>query len=342
MKAEIKPRINLEGRTPLEDVIPLTTPFVIFVDPSSACNFQCQFCPTGDRGLIKSLGRYQGPMPFDIFRKIVDDLHEFDTRIKVLRLYKDGEPLLNKNLAGMIAYAKNSGCIEYIDTTTNASLLTPERTAPLLDAGLDKINISIDGMNENQYKEFTGFGLNFAQLVQNIKWLYENKGGCEVVIKAPAELLSSSEQQDFLETFGDYCDRIFIENFAPCWPEFDVEERTGVSITQGIYQQPIEHVDTCPYIFYSMSINADGQVSACFLDWGRKLLIGDARQQSIKSIWDSLAMRALRLQHLEGRRDQNPVCANCGQLSHCLPDNIDPYRETLLNRVKGSLTASSQ
>ena len=33
---KIKPRINLEGRTKLETVIPLSTPFIIFVDPSSA------------------------------------------------------------------------------------------------------------------------------------------------------------------------------------------------------------------------------------------------------------------------------------------------------------------
>ena len=33
MKAKIEPRINLNDRTPLETVIPLDTPFVIFVDP---------------------------------------------------------------------------------------------------------------------------------------------------------------------------------------------------------------------------------------------------------------------------------------------------------------------
>ena len=70
-------------------------------------------------------------------------------------------------------------------------------------------------------------------------------------------------------------------------------------------------------------MNADGLVSSCFLDWGRKLVIGDVRQQSMKEIWNSDRMNALRLQHLEGRRRQNGVCGNCGQLSHCLPDNID-------------------
>jgi hypothetical protein len=38
MKASLKPRINLEGRTPLETVIPLSTPFIVFVDPASSCN----------------------------------------------------------------------------------------------------------------------------------------------------------------------------------------------------------------------------------------------------------------------------------------------------------------
>ena len=45
-------------------------------------------------------------------------------------------------------------------------------------------------------------------------------------------------------------------------------------------------------------------------------------------------MNALRLQHLEGRRRQNGVCGNCGQLSHCLPDNIDAHRLALLDKFK--------
>ena len=134
------------------------------------------------------------------------------------------------------------------------------------------------------------------------------------------------------DTFGDHCDRIFVENFAPCWPNFDIEEHTGIKISKGIYQQDIGDTDTCPYIFYGYSVNADGLVSSCFLDWGRKLIIGDVRQQSMKEIWNSDKMNALRLQHLEGRRRQNGICGNCGQLSHCLPDSIDAHRPALLKK----------
>ena len=59
-----------------------------------------------------------------------------------------------------------------------------------------------------------------------------------------------------------------------------------------------------------------------------------AARAGMKSIWTSDAMNALRLQHLEGRRKQNQVCGNCGQLSHCLPDNIDAHRPMLLEKFK--------
>lgn len=332
MKAKLAPRINLSGRTALETVIPLSTPYVVFVDPASACNYSCNFCPTGHDDLISATGRHVGVMKFDLFTKIIDDLAEFPEPIKVLRLYKDGEPLLNKRLADMIGYAKAHG-VPYIDTTTNCSLITPARMGPILEAGLDKINLSIDGMSDEALLRFTGFPVKFDTMVENIRWLYANKGACEVVIKIPDELLEPGERERFFDTFGDICDRISTEKFAPCWPGFDVEERSGIKITGGIYQQEPTETETCPYIFYSYSVNSDGLVSSCFLDWERKLVIGDVRKQSMKSIWTSERMQALRIQHLEGRRREHSVCSSCGQLSHCLPDNIDRFAGGLLEKM---------
>ena len=333
MKAEIKPRINLENRTRMEEIIPLSTPMILFVDPSSLCNFKCKFCPTGNPELIKGTGRWQGRMNFDLYKKTIDDLKEFDIPLKVLRLYKDGEPLLNKRFADMVHYAKESGSVNYIDTTTNGHLLTPERIKPILDAGLDRINISVDGMSDNQFLEFTGVKINFEKYVKNIEKLYEIKGDCEICIKIVGDFMTDEEKDNLYNTFGNYADRIFIENVAPCWPEYDVENRLGVKITKGIYDQPIGDVNTCPYIFYSMSVNSDGSVSLCFLDWARKLLIGDVRKQSLKEIWEGDALFQYQIEHLRGKRKENAVCGQCSQLSHCLPDNIDPYVKELVERL---------
>ncbi len=336
MKAEIKPRINLENRTRLEEVIPLSTPMILFVDPASTCNFRCKFCPTGNRQLIKDTVRWQGRMDFDLYKKIIDDLGEFDEPLKVLRLYKEGEPLLNNRFEDMVRYAKASGVVMYIDTTTNGSLLDPERIKTILDAGLDRINISVDGMSDQQFLEFAGVKVDFEKFVENIRVLYENKRDCEICVKIAGDFLSEEDKARFFDTFGNHADRIFIENVAPCWPEFDVEDRLGVQITKGIYDQPIGEVNTCPYIFYSISVNSDGSVSLCFLDWAHKLLIGDVRKQHLREIWEGGALFRHQIGHLRGERKVNPVCGQCGQLSHCLPDNIDPYVDTLAERLLAS------
>lgn len=314
----------------MQDVIPLDTPFIVFVDPSSACNFRCLFCPNGYQELVQATGRHQGVMDLDLYHKIIDDIADFSSKLKVLRLYKDGEPFLNKHLHKMILYAKKSERVEYVDTTTNGSMLHPDRLGPVLEAGLDKINISVNGMSRDQYRRFTGFDFDFDRFVENVQWLHAHKGRCEVVIKLAGDLISEREKQVFLETFGDHCDRIFIENFAPCWPGFDVEAHAGIRIHRGIYQQPVQSVDTCPYIFYSISVNADGGCSACFLDWARTLVVGDVREQCLTDIWNAEPMHCLRMQNLEGRRTEHPVCSHCGQLTHGLPDNIDDYRPVLL------------
>ncbi|MCB2082303.1 MAG: radical SAM protein [Rickettsiales bacterium] len=322
MKAEIAPRINAE-RTPLETVVPLRTPWVLFVDPASSCNFQCTFCPTGDRALMKEIGRYQGRLDPEIYTKILRDIEAFEDPIKVLRLYKDGEPLLHTHFAEMVQQARACKNIEKIDTTTNGVLLTPERSRAIIAAGIDRINISVDGLSAAQFKKFAKANVDFDTYVNNIRYLHTISGECEIVVKTVVEVIEEENRQRFFDIFGDYCDKIFIENTAPCWPDFDVEMRMDIEIQEGLYGNAVQDTKVCPYLFYSMSVNSDGNVSACFVDWSRGLIIGDAKKESLKDIWHSAAMQTHRMQHLAGKRYNHPICGSCGQLSHCRPDNVD-------------------
>lgn len=341
MKAKIEPRINLENRTKLEEVIPLSIPFILFIDPSSMCTFKCNFCPTGNTNLIKQTKRWQGQMDFDLYKKIIDDLSQFDKSLKVLRLYKEGEPLINKDFSGMIKYAKDSNYVQNIDTTTNGYLLTSELSQSILESGIDRINISVNGMNEKQFLAFSGVNINFDEYVKNITNLYkikeDNGYDCEICIKIIGDFLTNQQKKQFFDTFGDYSDRIFIEKLSPCWPEFDVEREseTKISDTKGIYDQPLPENDVsiCPYIFYSTTVNSDGTVSLCFLDWAHKLIIGDIKNQSLKEIWFGNELFQYQINYLQGKRKENPICSKCGQLTHCLPDNIDSYAEILTEKL---------
>lgn len=339
MKAKLKSKLNLENRVPLQDVIPLETPFLLYVDPSSACNFKCQFCPTGHKDLVKESEYRRSTISFDLFKKIISDLNDFEKSIKVLRMNKIGEPLLNKNLSKMVEFAKKSGLVEYIDLATNGSLFSRDLLSQLVNAGLDRLNISMEGVNQEQYLKNAKVNINFDRFIENIQWLYINKGDCEITIKIPGNLINNDQKNDFINYFGNYCDSIFIEDLAPIWPSFDVEKRAGIKIKdkEGQYKQPLQKKDTCAVIFYAIAVNADGSVSACCPDWNQKLIVGDVRTESLKNIWNSLKMNTLRRQHLEGKRSENPICSNCGHLSYAQVDNIDPYRESLIEKFPGTL-----
>jgi len=279
--------------------------------------------------LIKSIGRHQGTLPFADFEKLIQDASDFPDPFKVLRLYKDGEPLVNKRLPEMIRLAKESQLFQMVDTTTNGALLTHEKSEALISAGIDLINISIDGLDSNQLLHFAKAKVNYPTFVENIKYLNEIKNSCKIVIKTTSEIIGKDREEEFYSIFGDICDRIFVENTSPCWPNFDVEERMDIKITEGLYGNEIVEQTACPYIFYSISVNSDMKVSACFVDWERDLIIGNLRTNSLKDIWESAELNAHRLAHLSGRRKEHKTCGGCGQISHCGPDSIEGSIDTI-------------
>jgi radical SAM protein with 4Fe4S-binding SPASM domain len=332
-----KHRIQIKNRTELQNVIPLDTPFVVYLDPSSACNFRCKFCPTGEREAIGKTTRWTGPMDFDVYKKAIDDLAEFISPIKSLKLYKDGEPLLNKHFAEMITYAKASGSVNCIETTTNASLLTPEKIDQIMLAGLNRVNISVYGMSDDDFTQFSRAKINFNEYLKNIRYLYENRGSCIVHIKTTIGISDRDTLEEFHQTFGPYCDSINVENISPFWPGYDFQEKYDLHVSKnsGTFGQTLEQKLVCPYVFYALAVNSDGQVDLCSCDWTHDYLIGDVRKQSLKEIWNSRKLYDEQILQLEGLRKKHPLCKDCHEISYESVDNIDKYREDLLHRMKG-------
>ena len=319
MKAQIKPRIDLSNRTRLETVIPLSTPYLVFLDPSDACNANCQWCPTGSGEALN----YRRPrlMDLPLAMKIIDDLCDMPEPIKTLRLYADGEPLLNPDFVDIVGYAGfHKDRFQQIDTTTNGVLLSNRTSEKLIALGLDKIFISVP-------QDYT------AMYRSNVRYFYQYSqaggGTCQVYTKIIGDGLTEKAKQKFFDDFGDISDNIFIENLSPCWPGFDV----GDTKEEGIYAQEVtEAVKVCPYIFYSVKINSDGTVSLCFLDWKHEMIIGDLEKESFSTIWNGRSLWEAQLSMLLDRSILSN-CNNCQQLKYGAPDNIDPFAPELIKKI---------
>ena len=326
-------KLRLNGRQNLGEVLPLSSPFSIYVDPSSACNFKCSFCPTGHHDLVTAAYK-RSIMSLEMFENIVAQIKNFRFPIKVLRMNKIGEPTLNKNLPEMIKMARRSGRIEWIDFATNGSQFHDENIEKFLYSGVNRINISLEGLNSEAYLKNAGIKINFDEFIQNLRMLSEKKNEIknslkivpEILIKIPRQLLDGDEQESvFKSIFDPIADILFVENLVDIWPDFNVNERSGKKKTEGIgqYQIPVKNRRVCSVIMYSMVINSDGTVSACCSDWAQNLLIGDIRVNTLNEIWHNQVHLKLIKQHLRGQRSSMPICATCGHVNEAQVDDID-------------------
>lgn len=126
-----------ERREKLEEVLPLTTPYSVFIDVCNACNFKCNFC---SHQCSDEPVRYKKQsMDFKLYKKIIDEFSLFDEPIRMLRLAAGGEPFINPYFAEMVDYAKSKKISKWIETVTNGSLITPEVTDKLVGGGVKPI-----------------------------------------------------------------------------------------------------------------------------------------------------------------------------------------------------------
>jgi len=320
-------------RTRLETVIPLETPFELQLAVTNICNFRCGYCPCSAPDLLKKNQVRKGVMDFELYTKIIDDLNDFPQEIKILRLVKEGEPLLNKRFADMVRYAKAKRPSVTVDTTTNATLLTPELSDAIIDAGLDKIFISLQGIHAEAYQRISDVIVDFDRLVENILYFCSNRRQCKVYIKVPDIGVNESEKEEFFRIFDRHVDEMSVENIIPTWPDFDishVKKDDGI----GYYGGPVypEYIKVCPTIFYNLNIDFDGAMAPCPLDWAHVAALGNVKEQSLRELWNGEKINALRRQHLRGGRVSHPLCGKCVTLEYCNVDIIDAYADEILQR----------
>ena len=115
------------------------------------CNYRCRYCmpPEGvakrDHGDILSLEELA-----DIARAAVR------LGVKKIRL-TGGEPLVRRGIVELCRQLRTIPGLQELCLTTNGSLL-PQLAAPLREAGLDRLNISLDTLRPDRFAEMTRLG----------------------------------------------------------------------------------------------------------------------------------------------------------------------------------------
>src|SRR5580658_1790699 len=141
------------NRPSLLPLLPLPLPMGMFIEPTNVCNFKCRFCPESFSDYNETVGG-RAQMDFSLFEKIVREIKALG-RVKVIRFYMLGEPLLHPELPRMIRLAADEGVTERTELTTNATALTAEKSRQLLQSGLDYLRVSIYAADQARNEQVT-------------------------------------------------------------------------------------------------------------------------------------------------------------------------------------------
>ena len=111
------------------------------------CNLRCRYCmPDG----VEKLER-EAVLRHEEFLRLAALFAQCG--IDTVRV-TGGEPLVRKNVAQLVAGLKETPGIRRVTLTTNAVLLA-EQLPALLDAGLDSVNISLDTLRPEVFRQIT-------------------------------------------------------------------------------------------------------------------------------------------------------------------------------------------
>lgn len=134
---------------------------------TSACNLRCSYCLSEEHHQSPSSGN---PMSADDIKRLIGAL----ARLGINKIrFTGGEPLMRGDIAELVAAAKRTPGIQTVSLTTNGVLLH-RRLDALQDAGLDALNLSIDTLDRNRYRDITRRDL-FDQVKKNLETLLERQ-----------------------------------------------------------------------------------------------------------------------------------------------------------------------
>ena len=136
----------------------VSAPFLVVWDFTHRCNLQCKHCyQDAQKALPGELSTSQA-------KNLIDQLSDAGV---VAIAFSGGEPLMRQDFLEVAAYAHRRDL--YVALASNGTLISPEVAGNLRNAGVDYVEISIDGMNAESHDRMRGMPGAFDRSIEGIR-----------------------------------------------------------------------------------------------------------------------------------------------------------------------------
>jgi len=247
---------------------------------TNSCNLACTICPV-NQGMQRPRSRLGLPQ-FEAFL-------ERNPELEFVLLFQWGEPLLVRELPEMIAAAAARGIRTMI--TTNGVLLDEQWCGRLLDSGLTRLTMSVDG-DPVSHEEIRGVPL--APLRANLGRLRRMRDERGTAMGIDVSMVVNERTEacwpDVRQSWSGIADRI------QAIPQFMVKRR----------QNPCREPNRGGLVVLS-----DGSVTVCCSDPEGAAVIGHIDDAPLQELLNNEKIQAFRRGHFD--RNFPSLCVDCGE-----------------------------
>lgn len=283
-------------------------PVSISAELTNNCNLNCPHCSSGS-GLML---RKRGFMDIDLFKNVMKELNPY---LYNVNLYFQGEPMLHPLFFSFIDNCLKTNAV----VSTNGHYLSEENSEKIVRSGLNKLIISLDGIDQETYSVYRVKGsvrcvIEGLKKVTNAKQRYNSSLKIEIqflvnsfnehqipIIRQLAKTVHASLNLKSMQI----TDKADIHSWLPTDRSFRRYE-----IMDGEYEIKNSLPDRCARLWFNPVITWDGKVVPCCFDKNAEYVMGDLNQESFREIWDGSKYRIFRKSILTGRHKIG-MCRNC-------------------------------
>jgi hypothetical protein len=270
----------------------LDHPHEVSLETLAVCNAACTFCP------YPTLERQGTMMPLPLIETLIMQMAEWPNAF-YFSPFKVNEPLLDARLLTICRRMNLDVPKAMLRIFTNGSPLTPRKIDEIGDLrNLAHVWISLNSHDAVEYEKI--MALPFARTAHNLDALHKRVHKMEFPHSVVLSKVTTTDGE-VEKPFTDYC--------TERWPLFDVQliKQDG---WLGYVPPASPLVPATPCVrWFELSILATGIVSLCCMDGKGEFPIGDVRQHTLLTIYNSPHWRARREQMIS-RRAVHP-CSTC-------------------------------
>ena len=289
-------------------------PIALSIEPTTSCNLRCPECPSG----LRAFSRPIGMLDVELNKNIIDELK---ATLTYITYYFQGEPFLNPAFTQMVKYASDRNI--YTATSTNAHYLTDKVCKQVVDSGLSRMIISIDGVNQESYSKYR-IGGSLDKVIEGTKrmvhWKKQMKSKTPFIVW---QFIVFNHNEREIEEVKELAKEVGVDHLGIKTAQlYNFEDKADILPTNEKYSRYTKGQEGvkiknrlfnhCWRMWHSCVVTWDGRIAPCCFDKDASHQLGQIEKEGFRKIWKGKSYQSFRKLVLKSRSNID-ICQNCSE-----------------------------